>query len=154
MKSCDPEDDLLMSVSIRSNDLSQIRTHGESAFPHECCGILLGRLDSSGKVVERIEALQNERSESRHNRFLISPETLLKAERTARAEGLDVIGFYHSHPDHPARPSEFDREHAWPTYSYVIISVLKGVGDEILSWTLAEDRTRFNEENIVTALEV
>ena len=143
-----------MSLHLRSEDVKRIREHGEATFPHECCGLLLGRLLPAGKTVERIEALRNEREESRHNRFLIAPETLLKAERAARAGGLDIVGFYHSHPDHPARPSECDREHAWPTYSYVIVSVLAGAGDEVTSWTLAEDRSRFEAEEIVIALEV
>ena len=143
-----------MSLRIRPEDVEGIRRHGEATFPHECCGLLLGRLDGKDKIVERLQPLENEREESRHNRFLIAPETLLRAERAARAGGLDVVGFYHSHPDHPARPSEFDREHAWPTYSYIIVSVMKGTGDAVTSWALAEDRSRFDAEDIITALEV
>ncbi len=143
-----------MRLTIGSAQLDAIRAHGEATFPHECCGLLVGRFEDSGKNVERIEPLPNEREESRHNRFLISPETLLRAERKARQDGCDIVGFYHSHPDHPARPSEFDREHAWPTYSYIIVSVLGGEAGEILSWTLSEDRSRFEREDIVTPLEV
>ena len=94
-------------------------------------------------------AVDNERNDSRHNRYLISPETVLAAHKEARALGLDVVGYYHSHPDHPARPSEFDREHAWPGVSYLIVSVEKRQGcRRRASWRLTDDRERFDEEEI------
>ena len=98
--------------------------------------------------MERIVPADNERDDSRHNRYLINPETLLAAHKQARALGLDVVGYYHSHPDHPARPSEFDREHAWPGVSYLIVSVEKGNVADIRSWRLADDREKFDEEEI------
>lgn len=143
-----------MSLQIGPADLERIRRHGEGTFPHECCGLLLGHWSAERRQVVRLQALDNEREDSRHNRFLITPETILRADRAARAEGLDVIGFYHSHPDAPARPSDYDREHAWPSYSYVIVSIQKGQAAELTSWTLAEERTHFNPETIVSTTEV
>jgi proteasome lid subunit RPN8/RPN11 len=98
--------------------------------------------------VERIVAADNERADSRHNRYVISPRSLLEAQREARSSGLDIVGYYHSHPDHPARPSEFDREHAWPGTSYVIVSIEKGKAVDCRSWRLSDDRTAFEEERV------
>jgi proteasome lid subunit RPN8/RPN11 len=99
-------------------------------------------------MVERVLSVGNERTESRHNRYLINPETVLAAHKEARNLGLDVVGYYHSHPDHPARPSDFDREHAWPGVSYLIVSVMKRNVADVRSWRLADDRERFDEEEI------
>jgi len=103
----------------------------------------------------RLVGAENEREqENRHNRYLIPPEVILRTEREARAEGSDIIGYYHSHPDHPSKPSAFDREHAWPGYSYLIVSV-RGDGSagggrarDERSWRLSNDRKRFDEEPI------
>lgn len=145
------------AIHLKCAHLEAIRRHGEDAYPHECCGLLLGTLgaDSAApaKIIHAVERLDNEREDSRHNRFLITPETFLRADRAARARGLDILGFYHSHPDHPAAPSEFDREHAWPVYSYIIVSVAGGNSRELNSWVLAADRSRFEPETIVPALE-
>ena len=127
--------------------------HGEASYPEECCGFLIGRIvqnQSMGDstIVERILSVENERQDSRHNRFLIHPETVLAAHKEARAAGLDVVGYYHSHPDHPARPSEFDREHAWPGLSYVIVSVAGGKVAETRSWRLSDDRERFERKRV------
>jgi proteasome lid subunit RPN8/RPN11 len=127
-----------------------IQRHGEATYPEECCGIMVGKLLANGeKTVEELLPITNAReSENRHNRFLITPDDLMRGELAARKKKLDVVGFYHSHPDHPAVPSEFDREHAWPTYSYVIVAVAKAVAGDLLSWELKHDRTRFNPEPI------
>jgi proteasome lid subunit RPN8/RPN11 len=140
---------------LRPSDLEIIRRHGEEAFPHECCGLLLGHVEpgNRAKVVTSVERLLNEHEDSRHNRFLITPETFLAADRSARRRGLDILGFYHSHPNAPAVPSEFDREHAWPFYSYIIVSVVDGAARELDSWRLSEDRTRFDAEPVVPARE-
>lgn len=140
-----------MSLAIEKGDLARIHAHGEAAYPEECCGVLIGRGAGDGggtATVERVVAAENERVDSRHNRYVISPQSLLKAQRDARASGLDIVGYYHSHPDHPARPSEFDREHAWPGTSYVIVSVEKGKAVDCRSWRLRDDRTAFEEEAI------
>jgi proteasome lid subunit RPN8/RPN11 len=133
--------------------LATIRRHAEAAYPEECCGFLLGRADGAATVVERVVPVDNERQDSRHNRFLIQPETVLAAHQEARAAGLDVVGTYHSHPDHPAQPSEFDREHAWPGLSYVIVAVADGRVAEARSWRLSDDRERFEEEEMGLAKE-
>ena len=135
-------------------DLETIRRHAESAYPEECCGFLLGRTGGGATTsVERVVAVANERQDSRHNRFLIHPETVLAAHKEARAAGLDVVGYYHSHPDHPAQPSEFDREHAWPGLSYLIVSVRNGRMAEGRSWRLSDDRERFEEEEMSVEIE-
>jgi proteasome lid subunit RPN8/RPN11 len=118
------------------------------SYPEECCGVLIGRAQAESTIVERVLTLQNERRDSRHNRYLISPETVLAAQKEARALGLDVVGYFHSHPDHPARPSEFDREHAWPGYSYLIVAVENRKVADARSWRLSDDRERFDEEEI------
>ncbi len=129
-----------------------IRAHGVETYPHECCGALLGRADGDGrKLVEELHALPNRREDSPRNRFLVTAEDYRAAEKRARARGLEIVGWYHSHPDHPARPSEFDREHAWPWYSYVIVAVTDRQPGEITSWTLREDRSRFDPETLVVA---
>lgn len=139
---------------ISPRHLHAIGLHAASAYPEECCGILIGRLlertedASEGTLVERILSAQNARPDRRNDRFLIEPETVLAAHREARAASLDIVGYYHSHPDHPAEPSEFDREHAWPGTSYLIVSVLDGRVAESRSWRLRDDRERFEEENI------
>lgn len=94
-------------------------------------------------------AISNAREESaKRNRFLITPEELLAGERLARSRGLEVVGFYHSHPDSPAVPSQYDLEHAWPTYSYIIVSVNSEQATDLFSWEQEPDRSRFNEERI------
>ena len=135
-------------LALTPADLADIERHGAAAYPEECCGILLGCLDRGRVRVTRVVAVDNERGESRHNRFVIGPEAVLAAQRAARAEGLDIVGYYHSHPDHPARPSEFDREHAWPGLSYLIVAVEAGEPIEVRSWRLADDRAGFEEESI------
>ncbi len=137
-------------IALAPRQLDAIRRHGERDYPHECCGLLIGRFDgAAGKIAADTYAISNAREEAaKRNRFLITPEELMRGERHARSRNLDVIGFYHSHPDHPAAPSPFDLEHAWPTYSYLIVSVRRGTAEALLSWTLEADRSRFNPEEI------
>jgi proteasome lid subunit RPN8/RPN11 len=133
---------------ISARDLHTAGQHAAASYPDECCGVLIGRIVDDSTVVQRLLAADNERDDSRHNRYLINPETVLAAHKEARSLGLDVVGYYHSHPDHPARPSEFDREHAWPGVSYLIVSVEKGNVADARSWRLADDREKFDEEEI------
>ncbi len=139
----------------------KIRAHGVETYPHECCGALLGRdsnavLENDGgkdsltpaREILELFPLVNRRDDSPRNRFSVTAEDVLTAEKAARAQGLEVVGWYHSHPDHPARPSEYDREHAWPWYSYIIVSVHKGAPQEMTSWRLNEDRAEFSPEGI------
>ncbi|MDR3280126.1 MAG: M67 family metallopeptidase [Synergistaceae bacterium] len=125
-----------------------IMSEGERAYPNECCGALLGSMDDSGgRVVSEILPIHNGReTEEQYHRFVIGPDDFMASEKTARARGLDVIGFYHSHPDHPAVPSDYDREHALPWYSYVIVAVKSGVSGDLTSWELDGDRSRFIKE--------
>ena len=100
------------------------------------------------REVSGLFPLLNRREDSPHNRFSVTPQDVLKAEKAAGVGGWDVIGWYHSHPDHPAKPSEYDREHAWPWYSYVIVRVQEGVPGKMTLWRLREDRTEYSEETI------
>lgn len=119
-----------------------IRGHGRETYPHECCGALLGR----DRVVHGTVALPNTTEEGPRRRFLVRPSDYRDAESQAGARGLELLGFYHSHPDHPARPSQYDLDHAWPVFSYVILSVLQGQPADMRSWKLRDDRSGFFEE--------
>ena len=130
-----------------------IRAHAAADYPHECCGFLVGRADGETVTVSRTVPAANLRDDSPRNRFEIDPGDLVKTDRMARAAGLGVVGFYHSHPDAPARPSAFDREHAWAGYSYVIVSVAAGLPREMRSWRLREDHAEFDEDAISVAEE-
>jgi proteasome lid subunit RPN8/RPN11 len=148
---------LKMSTEIAQN----IRQHGAETYPHECCGALLGR-DASGadgiatpggaelplREILALFPLVNRREDSPHNRFSVTAEDVRDAEKAAREKKLDVVGWYHSHPNHPARPSQYDREHAWPWYSYVIVSVAGGKPEEMTSWRLSDDRSEYACEEI------
>ena len=123
-----------------------IRSHAERAYPHECCGFLLGR--ELWRVEAVVPATNARGQEERHNRFVITPEASMRAEKEARRLGLSVIGHYHSHPDHPALPSsgfaESDLANAtWPGFAFVIVSVMRGKAAEVTCWNLAEDRSKF-----------
>jgi proteasome lid subunit RPN8/RPN11 len=130
------------ALSLGSGVLEAIQTHGRDAYPHECCGALLGRAG----VVQQAWPLPNTTEEGPRRRFLVRPRDYQSAERRAAAAGLELLGFYHSHPDHPARPSQYDLDHAWPVFSYVIMSVAEGRPGDITSWRLADDRSAFAEE--------
>jgi proteasome lid subunit RPN8/RPN11 len=141
------------TLSIGHHVAEKIRAHGVETYPHECCGALLGR-DSEAPTQEPLREvhalfpLVNRRDDSPRNRFSVTSEDVMAAEKSARDQGLDVVGWYHSHPDHPARPSDFDREHAWPWYSYIIVSVHKGVPQDMTSWRLNDDRAEYTPETI------
>jgi proteasome lid subunit RPN8/RPN11 len=128
--------------------IEKIHEHGSRDYPHECCGALLGREEGADRNVLEIVPLENRRSDSPNNRFSIQPEDVILAEKEARANGWDLIGWYHSHPDSPAHPSDYDREHAWPWYSYIIFQVEKTEPREMRSWRLDDDRAEFAEEGI------
>ena len=136
---------------LSSEPEANIRTAGEIAYPDECCGVLMGDIDNDGnKIVRRTQAINNAQEDGeKYHRFLITPEDVFRAEQTARAAKLEVIGFYHSHPDHPASPSDYDRDHALPFYSYAIVAVEKGKAQELASWELSTDRTVFLPEKII-----
>jgi proteasome lid subunit RPN8/RPN11 len=118
-----------------------IRQHGEETYPHECCGALVG---TGGRVAAAV-ALPNTTEEGPRRRFLVRPVDYQAAERRAAELNGELLGFYHSHPDHPARPSQFDLDHAWPNFAYVIVAVSAGSAREMTVWYLKEDRTTFEE---------
>jgi proteasome lid subunit RPN8/RPN11 len=138
----------ILMIIIQPENLFEITGHGERDYPYECCGLLLGSFSEDGtKVVTEIHTISNARDEeAKRRRFLITPEELLRGERYAQNSQLEVVGFYHSHPDHPAVPSVYDRDHALPIYSYIVLSVSAGKTDELRSWELSADRSAFVEE--------
>jgi proteasome lid subunit RPN8/RPN11 len=136
-------------ITIAEKQLIEIREHGIRDYPYECCGLVLGRFEQDTKTVTETYPISNAREESaKRNRFLITPEELMKGERYARQHKLEVVGFYHSHPDSPAVPSQYDLEHAWPTYSYIIVSTSADRANDLFSWEQEPDRSRFNQEEI------
>jgi proteasome lid subunit RPN8/RPN11 len=153
----------VLELWISHELMEKIREHGVETYPNECCGALLGRdnalLEGPGsdpnssrfsRCVCSLFPLVNRRDDSPRNRFSLTADDVLQAEKAAKAQGLEVIGWYHSHPDHPARPSDFDRDHAWPWYSYIIVSVHQGVPQDMTSWQLKDDRSGYLEEKIET----
>jgi proteasome lid subunit RPN8/RPN11 len=153
-------------LQINASALDEIRARAEQSFPYECCGALLGISDegsltdeagnpvSSSRWVSEILPIINEAEVARLiDRFVIEPEQYLAADRAARAKHLDIVGFYHSHPNDTSRPSEFDREHALPNWSYIIVAVAEVGGaprsGTLQSWELSQDREVFAEEPIV-----
>ncbi len=126
----------------------EIHDHLLAAYPEESCGVLIGRESDGAREVERVVRCENRRPDARGTRYLIAPEQFLAADREARAAGLEVLGFFHSHPDHPAEPSAFDLEHAWPYYSYLIVSVSSGAAAVQRCWRLRDDRSRFEAERV------
>jgi len=139
-----------VTLRLSKDVLEKIHAHGEQAYPEEGAGFLLG-VENGSRDVRAILPLTNSREDSaRHNRYLITPNDYLKAELEADKLGLSLLGVFHSHPDHPNHPSEFDREWAQPFFSYIITSVQSGKAIESRSWRLSEDRSRFVEEEIQT----
>lgn len=136
-----------MGITIPPAVADGIRAHGAETYPHECCGALFGR---DGEVHD-ILGLPNTTEEGPRRRFLVRPEDYRDAETRASALGLELLGFYHSHPDHPARPSQYDLDHAWPFFSYIIVSVRNGVSEDMTSWRLRDDRAAFDPEPLTYA---
>ena len=129
------------TVTITADVDRAIRRHGEETFPHECCGALVGR----GNRVTATVALPNTTEEGPRRRFMVRPSDYRAAEQKATELGGDLLGFYHSHPDHPARPSQYDLDHAWPTFAYIIVAVAQGKSEAMTVWYLKEDRSAFDE---------
>ena len=141
-----------MILEIPKEILAKIHAHGESAYPEEGAGFLLGQTKEQQRWVAAILPVTNAREDlARHNRYLITPQDMYHSEQEASRRGLEVIGIFHSHPDHPNHPSEFDREWALPWFSYVITSVQDGKALQSRSWRLTNDRDHFEEEQIHTA---
>lgn len=150
----------MSAIRASLEQIKQIRLHAENTYPEECCGLLLGRINDRDKLIVEIRQTENSwelglaellpiKTGNKQNRFSIAPEILLKVQKEARDRNLSIIGIYHSHPDHPAIPSEYDRAIAWQQYSYIIVSVQQGRAQDIRSWTL-DEMHRFQSEEIVT----
>ena len=135
---------------------NEIISHAKESYPHEACGALVGEQKSNirereaeaSKNIVRSCRMENTNKDRANDRYEINPKELLKIEREASSNGLEVIGFYHSHPDHPDRPSVFDRERAWPLYSYLIVSIHKGKDISVKSWTFEDGKEVFREEEV------
>lgn len=142
-----------MRIVLTPAQLRAIEAHGESTYPNEGAGFLLGRLNGGDElIIERVLPVANQReAEAQHNRYELSPLDFMQAEGEAAAAGLELVGVFHSHPDHPARPSEFDREHAWPAFAYLIISVAAGQAEVTRAWRLRDDRSTFDEDTVTVS---
>jgi len=136
-------------IRVRHEHIQAITAHAERDYPYECGGLVLGHLEGDKKTVIETLAMENTADvERRHDRILIEPRALFKAERLAREKGLDIIGYYHSHPDDEAVPSQFDLDHALPVWSYIIASVRDGKVVDLRSWQMEDDRSAFNAEEM------
>ncbi|HLE08307.1 MAG TPA: M67 family metallopeptidase [Thermodesulfobacteriota bacterium] len=139
-------------IKMSDSIYNKILEDSTDSYPDECCGALIGNA-AGGKTVLEVCALKNVNRERSRDRYEMDPAELLRAEKEARKCGMDIIGIYHSHPDHPARPSQFDRDRGWPEYSYVIVSVKKGIDTEVKSWTFGDFSGPFKEEEIIIVKE-
>ncbi len=138
-----------MTIYLHDEQRNRIARHGERTYPHEGCGVLIGHHDDNGIRVMDVMTVDNAREDSHHNRYLIAPEDVLRAEREADARGLALVGFFHSHPDAAAEPSDYDLAHAsWPGLAYLIQSVQEGRARELRAWELSPDRSRFEERDV------
>lgn len=137
-------------LTVREEMMRRIHAHGIQTYPHECCGALLGRDGDGKREVVELLPLANRRDDSPRNRFEVTADDVRLAEKAAQEKQLELIGWYHSHPDAPARPSEYDRDHAWPWYSYIIVSVEQGGARNTTSWRLNDDRSGYDAEEIET----
>ena len=139
-------------IELTQDIARQISAEGEKAYPNECCGALFGHFlaNSDARVTAIFPIVNARESEEQYHRFVITADDSLRAERAALARDVDVVGYYHSHPDHPAIPSEYDREHALPFYAYVIVAVAQRQAEALTSWRLTQDRLRFLQEDVKT----
>ena len=145
-----------MALYLTEDTSIAIAQHGERGYPNEICGLLLGKDEDGRRTIGALMPIENSfNADEQYHRYLITPDAMFRAERLARSRQLDVLGVYHSHPDAPARPSDYDREHAaWTTWSYIIISVREGRAAEMRAWKLRENRDGFDEEELVTNKEI
>ena len=134
----------LTSLTLGAGVPEAIRAHGVETYPNECCGALYGR----DGAVTATYALPNTTEEGPRRRFLVRPQDYREAEKRATALGAELLGFYHSHPDHPARPSQYDLDHAWPTFAYIIVAVAQGAAGLMTVWFLKDDRSSFEEGSL------
>lgn len=133
------------TITVAADAIRAVREHGERTYPEECCGVIIGQDRDGQRSIDAMLPIDNVQDENRKRRFLISPSQYIAAEKSATDRGLELLGFYHSHPDHPAAPSAFDTEHALPWFTYMIVSVQNGKADKLTAWTLQENRIQFTE---------
>ena len=138
----------LSKVAISDAVNQAIRRHGQETYPHECCGALVGTTAGAESIVADVVPLPNTTEEGPRRRFLVRASDYRLAERRAGEMGGELLGFYHSHPDHPARPSQYDLDHAWPTFAYIIVAVANGKATEMTVWFLKDDRSSFEKGSI------
>jgi proteasome lid subunit RPN8/RPN11 len=139
-----------MALKIGRQHFELLKAYGEESFPNECCGFLLGKQTNGEKeVAATFPAFNSSEDSERYHRFLITPQAYMECEKFARGKELDIIGFYHSHPNAEALPSQYDVEHGWPWYSYIIVSVINNKSVDLASWVLEDDRSKFNSEKII-----
>ncbi|HEY9167592.1 MAG TPA: M67 family metallopeptidase [Candidatus Kryptonia bacterium] len=136
-------------IRLKKDQVRQIYRHVERTYPEEGCGFMLGENSGESQTVRRVFEINNSQDENRKRRFLITPEQYMQAERIAAEHRMDLLGFYHSHPDHPAIPSAFDTEHALPLFAYLIVSLAEGKSKTMSGWRLSESRERFIESNLI-----
>ena len=138
-----------MPIKIGAGDVGNIHDHAKETYPEECSGVIVGMNTGEMKVVVDVWRAENTHEDERSRRFLIDPLAYMKLEQQADERDMEVLGIYHSHPDHPAEPSEYDRDHAWPNFSYIIASVSSDAVEDMRSWVLKDDRSGYDEEPIV-----
>ena len=136
-------------IRLSEKIVDEIEYHAEQTYPEECCGMMLGFSENGFHSIEEVIRIDNSQDENRRRRFFITPKQYLQAEQLAREWKMDLLGFYHSHPDHPAAPSAFDTDHALPWFSYIIVSVGHGKAAAMTAWLLNEERTQFKERMII-----
>jgi proteasome lid subunit RPN8/RPN11 len=138
-----------MKIVVPADQFRRIEAHGEDAYPNEGAGFLLGHVTDNDVVIELVLPMENRReAEAQHNRYSIEAKDYANAELEAARRDLSLVGVFHSHPDHPARPSQFDLDYAWPNFSYFITSVQKGKAADTYAWRLRSDRTGFDEDQL------
>ena len=135
-------------IRLKSADIEEIKQIAQKTYPHECCGVMVGSVENGVKTVTELILAENQRTDSPATRYLITPDLLNGLEKKLKGTDRAIVGFFHSHPDVPAQPSTYDQDHAWPWYSYVIVSVNRGQAGEILNWKLRDDRSAFDAEKM------
>ncbi len=135
-------------IRLKSADIEELKQIAQKTYPHECCGVMVGSIENGVKTVTELIPAENQRTDSPANRYLITPDLLNELEKKLKGTDRAIVGFFHSHPDVPAQPSNYDQDHAWPWYSYVIVSVNKGQAGEIHNWKLRDDRSAFDAEKM------
>ena len=135
-------------IRLKSADFEEIKQIAQKTYPHECCGVMVGSVENGVKTVTEIIPAENQRTDSPANRYLITPDLLNELEKKLKGTDRAIVGFFHSHPDVPAKPSTYDQDHAWPWYSYLIVSVNRGQAGEVHNWKLRDDRSAFDAEKM------